>query len=101
MLLWHQVEDSEGEQRGTQEALHVLCYVENKVGYDEQKRSQFLMPSSSSARPSYVSWVKSGVIISTRRSMTMRASKLVEESDRVSGVLDCGRYVVKRLMRRY
>lgn len=74
-----------------------MCYVtlRTKSRYRDQKRSQFLMPSSSSTRPSYVSWVKSGVIMSTRLSMTMRASKLVEESDRVSGALDCGRYVVK------
>lgn len=31
MLLWHRVEDSEAEQRVTQGALHVLCYVENEV----------------------------------------------------------------------
>ena len=42
---------------------------------------QFLIPINSSMRPSYVNWVRSGVIISTVRSRMMRESSGAEGSD--------------------
>ena len=44
-----------------------------------ERNLQFLIPISSSTRPSYVSCVKSGVIISTRRSKTINESSLGED----------------------
>ena len=50
-----------------------------------KRNSQFLIPISSSTRPSYVSCVKSGVIISTRRSKTISESILGEDDKSGSG----------------
>ena len=46
--------------------------------------SQFLIRMTSSISPSYVSWVSSGVIISTRRSIMMSASNASETSSKLS-----------------
>lgn len=48
------------------------------------KNSQFLIPMSSSTRPSYVNWVSRGVIMSTLRSIMIRESSL---SDMVPSIL--------------
>ena len=47
---------------------------------------QFLIPINSSTRPSYVSCVKSGVIMSTRRSRTISES-ILDEDDKSASAL--------------
>lgn len=70
-----------GAQRGLE---HVFSgYVKRMV-----KILQFLIPISSSMRPSYVSCVNKGVIISTCLSRMMRESILSDISRGASGVVE-------------
>jgi len=56
-----------------------LIYISIRKNVFARGNTQFLIPISSSTRPSYVSCVKSGVIISTRRSKTINESILDED----------------------
>lgn len=61
-------------------APRVLSFIISICENDSPRENpQFLIPISSSTRPSYVSCVKSGVIISTRRSKIISESILGED----------------------
>jgi len=65
---------------------------------------EFLMPMSSSTRPSYVSCVRSGVIMSTRRSRTIKESIFDVDDCRPSGLellMALGFWRVKRVASRW
>lgn len=49
-----------------------------------EDHAQFLMPTNSSISPSYVNWVRRGVIMSTRRSRIINESTFRETVDKES-----------------
>ena len=68
------VRDWREGQEGKRELLHGLPQHSIRGVLRAMKDVQFLMPKHSSMRPSYVSWVSSGVIMSAPRSMMMSES---------------------------
>ena len=82
----HQLELELGVIPGMLVVLHSLCSeVKQRLHCFAGYHVQFLILIISSISPSYVSWVKKGVIISTRRSKIIRQSTLSDGARSVSG----------------